>query len=148
MIRETGVLLAYKAWGGSPAASAGVNIGITNAETILHLRGSGWAGGGGYGAGFGAGGELIWSKQYKGIEFSFGAGASYPLPVEGHIHRTYTSIFPVRSQTLTFEQIVGMAAAEAFYQSTTYGEASFMLHFMAITDGGCPTCRWNSSDRG
>lgn len=40
----------------------------------------------------------------------------------------------VHSQTLAFEDIVGMPVSEAFYQSPTYGEARFMLKFMLMTN--------------
>jgi len=122
--------------GGLPAAaSVGMNFGITNAETILHLRGPGLAAGVGLSAGFfGWGAEYIWGEEYQGVEFNIGAGISFPGNVEGHIHRTQTYILPARSQTLSFEDIVGMAATEAFYQATTYGKARFIIHFMAITD--------------
>jgi RHS repeat-associated protein len=122
--------------GGLPAAvSVGMNFGITNAETILQLRGPGWAaGGGGSVSFFGAGAEYIWGEEYQGMQFNIGAGISLPVGFEGHIHRTQTDILPARSQTLSFEDIVGMAAAEAFYQATTYGEARSIIHFMAITD--------------
>jgi len=133
-----GIIGIAQVGGGLPAAaSAGINIGITDAPTVLDLQGRGWAVGGSGSLGFfGAGGEVIWGggePGYKGIEFSFGAGVSYPLPVEGHIHQTQTYVRPVHSETLTFEDIVGMAAEEAFYQSNTYGEYRMMLDFMVMT---------------
>ena len=129
-----GLISTESTGGGVISMSGGVNIGITDAETILNLRGPGWAGGVGGNLGvLGAGGEFIWGKGYKGIEFNIGIGASIPR-VEGHLHRTFTSVFPVESQTLTFEDIVGEAAGEAFYQSQTYGEHRMMLLFMDMTD--------------
>lgn len=117
--------------GGLPAAAYGFNIGFTSADTILNLKGPGWAAGADYFGGVGA--EYIWGEEYQGIEVSIGAGVSFPS-AEFHLHRTRTYVIPVHSETLTFEQIVGRKAGDAFYQSTYYGEARFILSFMAMTD--------------
>jgi len=126
---------------GWPSASVGFSFGITDkgAETIMDLEGAGWALGVGGGLGFaGAGVEFIWGsaeegkKGYKGIEVTISGGADL-LNVEGHLHRTHTYIHPVHSETLTFEDIIGIPAGEAYWQSETYGEYRFMLQFMMMT---------------
>jgi RHS repeat-associated protein len=119
---------------GSPAVSGGVSLGITNAETILDLQGPGGSAGGSYGLGLlSGGGNAIWGEGYGGVEFNIGAGISWPI-VEGHVQRTNTYIYPILSQTLTFEDIVGQAAGEAFWQADAYYEYMNVLHFMEITD--------------
>jgi RHS repeat-associated protein len=122
---------------GSPYGGGGVSIGITDAEDILQLRGEGGAVGFGVGKGIlGGGADYIWGKKYTGIEFNFGVGTTvYPgLPGEWHYHETYTTVRPFVSETLTFEQIVGMQMEEAFDEAQTLGEWWAILHFMTITD--------------
>lgn len=123
---------------GSPAISGGISLGIipTESATIRTLRGPGWSLGGSYGPGFlNVGGKAIWGEGYKGVEFNIGAGVSIPgVPGELRVQRTNTYIYEIRSQTLTFEDIVGQAAGEAFWQADAYYEYMNVLHFMEITD--------------
>ncbi len=118
---------------GTPTASMGLSFGITNADTIMDLKGAGWSLGGGIGSGLVGGAvEYIRGKGYHGIEFNIGGSVSLPS-VEFYAQRTQTYISLEHSETLGFEDIVGMGASEAFYQSDTHGEARFILKFMAMT---------------
>ncbi len=127
-----GIIGIESVGGGSLSASVGINFGITNAETILRLRGPGRAIGGGFGVGFGGGAEVIWGRYYYGLEFSVGLGVSWPA-VEVHAHRTQTYVRPVHSETLIFEDILGMALAEAVAEADTYGEHRMIIDFVVMT---------------
>ena len=81
------------------AATASVNIEITNAETTEQLLGDGAmiGGSGKLGSGFVTGGK-IYGQGYQGIEGGFGISTPSPIPVSAHVIPTHT----FKNDILTF----------------------------------------------
>ena len=122
--------------GGSVYASLGVSFGVTNADTVYDLVGSGISAGGGstwtgsweYVRGLDEWDQTTW----KGIELTVGPILTPEvfLGMEFHAYRTETVILPIGQRQEKSEVFWDMLG-----QGVTWGQAHFLLgHGMQFLD--------------
>ena len=116
--------------GGTPAASAGITAGWTNADTIFDLEGMGSATGA---SALIAGAEYVFGRQrsgkmYHGFDVTVGGTISPAYGIEVHTHVTKTKIYPSdinwreakdAMQNFLFES--------ALYETQTLGQSYLLL---------------------
>jgi RHS repeat-associated protein len=82
-------------------------------------------------------GEYWWDeKGQAGMEFGIGAGLEVKWPdwPSAHGYRTSIAVLPFQCTTLTFEEIMGVAAEESWNASQTWGDYYATLMWMGMTD--------------
>ena len=121
-------------WGlglGVPAISCGIAGGWTNADTIFDLEGPGISVGGSWGMGPSIGLDYISGIQrsgekYHGFEFTPGIGAGALAGFEGHGHKTWTKVTPLKPTQET-PYILEEMFDNLLFDTQSVGEGYFFL---------------------
>jgi RHS repeat-associated protein len=130
-------------WGGglgTTAASAGIAVGWTSADTIFDLAGAGISVGGSvplWGP-VGVGVDYLQGVQrngeyYYGFEIVPDIGWAPWGGVEAHGHKTWTTINPWRQNQQKGLAIVEESIEDSVYEAQTLGEADILLSIFAYT---------------
>lgn len=122
---------------GTPGASLGVSIGLTNADTIYDLVGVGASVGGSYTAGLMIGVDLLFGTQRNGallfgIEATGGASVPSFIPAEIHTHVTHTTVYDSGLNYRRWAKRMEDTLEEAIFRSETVGEAYGLLFIWAM----------------
>jgi hypothetical protein len=129
---------SYDDWPGfgTPAFSAGVAFGWTNADTIFDLRGQGLGIGGSFGMLPTFGVDYLTGTQqsgelYRGFEVTVGVGVS-ATSVEVQAHNTFTIIKDTKWNYIDAWDRMKDSLEEALFSSQTVGQAYFMLSLLEM----------------